>query len=82
MLQGNSLLKLCNGCTAAPQIRDIISLLGQAQTAYSSILVEERDPKKNFSPIEILEHRTELMTTIETLQKKLNTLTSLISPSN
>lgn len=80
--KGNTLLKQCNGCAAASQIRDILTLLGQAQTAYTSITVEERDQKKNFSPIDILEHRTALLTTLETLQKKLTNIGLLISPSN
>lgn len=78
--QANILLKQANGGTLTPQIRDIIALLGQAKAAYDSILLEERDPKKNFSPLEILSHRTELMTTIETLQKKLMTIGQIISP--
>lgn len=79
--QGNALLKQCNGCTQASQIRDIIELLGQAKTAYDSIIVEERDPKKNFTPIDVLEHRVGLITTVETLQKKLSNIGSIISPS-
>lgn len=78
--QANILLKQANGGVLAPQIRDIIALLGQAKAAYDSIILEERDPKKNFSPLEILSHRTELMTTIETLQKKLMTIWQIISP--
>ncbi len=54
MGKGNALLKACNGCSEAPQIRDIINLLDKARAAYDSIIIEERDPKKNFSPIEIL----------------------------
>lgn len=79
--QGNALLKQCNGCTQASQIRDIIDLLGQAKAAYDSIIVEERDPKKNFTPIDVLEHRVGLITTVETLQKKLSNIGSIISPS-
>ena len=80
--KGSTLLKACKGCSEAPQIRDIIGLLEKARAAYDSIVIEERDPKKHFSPIEILQHRTGLMTTIETLQKKLETMTSLITPSS
>lgn len=79
--RGNELLKICNNCPEATQIKDIISLLGNARAAYDSILVQEKNPKNEFSPIEILSHRTELMTTIETLQKKLDTLASFIAPS-
>ncbi len=82
MTKGNAILKACNGCSEAPQIRDIINLLEKARAAYDSIVLEERDPKKNFSPIDILQHRTDLMTTIETLQKKLETMTSLITPTS
>lgn len=77
--KGNNLLKICNNCPEAPQIKDIITLLGNARAAYDSILVQERNPKNSFSPIEILSHRTDLMTTVETLQKKLEALTSLIA---
>ena len=80
IFQGNTLLNQCNGCGEAPQIRDIINLLWQAKTAYDSIVLEERDPKKNFTPLDILEHRVGLMTTIETLKIKLDNLTSIISP--
>ncbi len=69
--EGNDLLKLCNNCPEATQIKDIITLLGNARAAYDSILLQEKNPKNKFSPIEILEHRTGLMTTIETLEKKL-----------
>lgn len=78
--QANELLKICNNCPEATQIKDIISLLGNARAAYDSILVQEKNPKNEFSPIEILSHRTELMTTIETLKKKLDTLASFIAP--
>ena len=76
------ILKACNGCSEAPQIRDIIHLLEQARSAYDSFVLEERDPKKNFSPIDVLQHRTDLMTTLETLQQKLKTMTALITPSS
>lgn len=79
--QGNNILKICNNCPEAPQIKDIIALLGNARTAYDSILIQEKNPKNAFTPIEILSHRTDLMTTIETLQKKLEALTSVIAPS-
>jgi ethanolamine utilization microcompartment shell protein EutS len=69
--EGNDLLKLCNNCPEATQIKDIITLLGNARAAYDSIILQEKNPKNKFSPIEILEHRTGLMTTIETLEKKL-----------
>ena len=46
MAQWNMLLKACNGCSEAPQIRDIIHLLEQARSAYDSFVLEERDPKK------------------------------------
>lgn len=79
--QGNDLLKICNNCPEAAQVKDIITLLGNARAAYDSILVQEKNPKNSFSPIEILEHRTGLMTTIETLEKKLNALNSIIAPN-
>jgi len=78
--KGNELLKICNNCPEAPQIKDIISLLTNARAAYDSILVQEKNPKNSFTPIEILSHRTDLMTTVETLQKKLQSLTSIIAP--
>ncbi len=81
VVQGNTLLKQCNGCAATSQIRDILSLLTQAQDAYTSIGIEERDQKKGYTPLDILEHRTRLMTTLETLQKKLTNIASLISPN-
>lgn len=79
--QGNDLLKICNNCPEAAQVKDIITLLSNARAAYDSILVQEKNPKNSFSPIEILEHRTGLMTTIETLEKKLNALNSIIAPN-
>lgn len=79
--KGNNLLKTCNNCPEAPQIKDIITLLGNARAAYDSIIIQEKIPKNDFSPLEILAHRTDLMTTIETLQKKLDTLGSFIAPS-
>lgn len=81
MAKANTLLKQCNNCPESLQIKDIIGLLGNAQAAYESILREEKNPKNDFSPIEILNHRTELMTSLDTLQKKLQTLTSLIAPN-
>jgi|CXWK01.1.fsa_nt_gi hypothetical protein len=78
--RGNDLLKICNNCPEAPQVKDIISLLTNARVAYDSIVAQEKNPKNEFSPIEILSHRTDLMTTIETLQKKLDTLSSFIAP--
>lgn len=77
----NDLLKICNNCPEGPQIKDIIILLGNARAAYDSILVQEKNPKNSFSPIAILEHRTGLMTTVETLEKKLNALSSIIAPN-
>ena len=47
IMKGNTLLKTCNGCSDAPQIRDIINLLMQARAAYDSIILAERDPKKS-----------------------------------
>lgn len=79
--EGNQLLKVCNNCPEAPQIKDIIALLGNARVAYDSILLQEKNPKNSFSPIQILAHRTDLMTTIETLQKKLSSLSSIIAPN-
>lgn len=79
--QGNELLKTCNNCPEAPQVKDIITLLGNARIAYDSIIVQEKNPKNVFSPLQILAHRTDLMTTIETLQKKLNALKSVIAPN-
>lgn len=79
--RGNELLKICNNCPEATQIKDIITLLGNARAAYDSIILQEKNPKNDFSPIEILAHRTDLMTTIETLQKKLDTLASFIAPT-
>ena len=79
--EGNDLLKLCNNCPEATQIKDIITLLGNARAAYDSIILQEKNPKNKFSPIEILEHRTGLMTTIETLEKKLWTLKTIIAPN-
>jgi ethanolamine utilization microcompartment shell protein EutS len=79
--EGNDLLKACNNCPEAAQIKDIITLLSNARTAYDSILAQEKNPKNSFSPLEILEHRTELMTTIETLKKKLWTLKTIIVPN-
>lgn len=79
--RGNELLKVCNNCPEAAQIRDIIALLTNARAAYDSIVIQEKNPKNNFSPIEILTHRTDLATTVETLEKKLDTLNSFIAPS-
>jgi hypothetical protein len=79
--RGNDLLKICNNCPESTQIKDIITLLGNARIAYESIILQEKNPKNEFSPIEILAHRTDLMTTIETLQKKLDTLASFIAPT-
>lgn len=79
--QGNELMKICNNCPEAPQVKDIITLLGNARVAYDSIIVQEKNPKNKFSPIQILAHRTDLMTTIETLQKKLGALKSIIAPN-
>jgi hypothetical protein len=79
--EGNNLLKNCNNCPAASSIKDIIVLLNNARTAYESILLQEKNPKNTYSPIEILEHRTELMTTIGTLEKKLTTLKKNIVPN-
>ncbi len=79
--QASDLLKACNNCPEAPQIKDLITLLTNARLAYDSIILQEKNPKNEFSPIEILSHRTDLMTTVQTLQKKLDTLTSFIAPS-
>jgi len=79
--RGNDLLKICNNCPESTQIKDIITLLGNARIAYDSIILQEKNPKNEFSPIEILAHRTDLMTTVETLQKKLDTLASFIAPT-
>jgi len=76
--RGNELLKTCNNCPHSWQIKDIIVLLTNARAAYDSIITQEKNPKNEFSPIEILGHRTELMTTIETLEKKLTTLSGLV----
>jgi hypothetical protein len=53
--------------------------LGNARSAYDSIIVQEKSPKKEFTPIEILEHRTGIMTTLETLENKLEALDSLVT---
>lgn len=74
IVRGNSLANQCSGCPQASQIRDIVSLLGQAKIAYDSILTEEKNPKKNFTPIEILNHRVDLMNTVDTLKKKLESI--------
>jgi ethanolamine utilization microcompartment shell protein EutS len=79
--RGNELLKICNNCSQAWQIKDIIYLLTNARNAYDSIIIQEKNPKNEFTPLEILSHRTDLMTTIETLQKKLDTLASFITPT-
>lgn len=77
--QGNNLLKSCGNCIHAPEIRDIIGLLNQARSAYDSIVTMERSSKSSLTPLEILEHRTQLITTIETLKKKLETISSISS---
>lgn len=77
--QGNKLLKSCGSCIHAPEIRDIIGLLNQARSAYDSIVTMERSAKSSLTPLEILEHRTQLITTIETLKKKLETISSISS---
>lgn len=79
--RGNDLLKVCNNCPESAQIRDIIALLTNARAAYDSIIIQEKNPKNNFSPIEILTHRTDLATTVDTLEKKLDTLNSFITPA-
>lgn len=68
---GNTLLKSCGNCTSAPEIRDLLALLNQARAAYDSIISLERTSKSSLTPLEILEHRTQLMTTLETLKAKL-----------
>lgn len=68
---GNTLLKSCGNCIYAPEIRDLLALLNQARVAYDSIITLERSTKSSFTPLEILEHRTQLMTTLETLKTKL-----------
>lgn len=78
--RSQELLKICNNCPEATQIKDIITLLGNAKTAYDSIIAQEKKAKNTMNPIETLERRTRLMSTIETLQKKLDALSSKIAP--
>ncbi len=51
----------------------------QARAAYDSILAEERSANSNFTPIEILSHRTGILTTVETLKKKLENLSTIVN---
>lgn len=75
---GNAALKRCNNCPEAPYIKDILHLLGNADNAYKSIIAQEKNPKSIFTPIEILEHRTWLLLTLDSLEKKLKKISWII----
>lgn len=68
-----ALLKICgdkNDCTDERKISDIISLLNSARDTYKSILAADKDS----TPISRVKRRSELMTTVSSIQKKLEQL--------
>lgn len=77
--QSNLLGKSCQKCAQASEIRDITSLLVNARAAYDSILLNEKTAKEAPDPLEVIERRTALITTLETLKKKLDTISRLLS---
>jgi flagellar hook-associated protein FlgK len=70
LTQSNKVLKKCKdslACSDENKISDIINLLNSAKTTYKGI----RDADKNSSPITIVTRRSDLMSTVTSLEKKL-----------
>jgi hypothetical protein len=68
--QANKLLNACQrkiNCTEENKISDIITLLGAARDTYKSILSGD----KSSTPLTRVKRRSDLMTTVASIQKKL-----------
>lgn len=72
----NKDLNMCRkeiNCTEENKIADIISLLNSARDTYKSILAAD----KSSSPISRVKRRSDLMTTVSSIEKKLTQIEAL-----